>query len=229
VNARSGTAAIPEELRARRRAAKAAVNRADILDAAERTFAERGLTDGSLRDIAKQSGFSTAAIYNYFDNKQHLLAETLVRRGTELLAVIDAAANGDGTPMARLHRIVDDTVAFFETYPDFRQILRHVRESEAIITSVLTEHAAERNVFPETLMLMTNVLEEGQRVGEIREGSPGALIHLYMTLVNEHVYLAGSADPGLGSLTIEEFHELVDGALRRKAPDGPLVGRDAAT
>jgi AcrR family transcriptional regulator len=217
MNTRSHAHPVVDELRARRRAAKAAVNRADILDAAERIFAERGLTEGSLRDIAKHSGFSTAAIYNYFDNKQHLLAETLVRRGTDLLDVIDAAAASDGTPMDRLHRIVDDTVAFFETYPDFRQILRHVRESEAIITSVLTEHAADRNIFPETLTLMTAVLEEGQRIGEIRDGSPGALIHLYMTLVNEHVYLAGSANPGIGSLSLEQFHAVIDGALRRPA------------
>jgi AcrR family transcriptional regulator len=217
MNMRSPAPPVADELRARRRAAKAAVNRADILDAAERIFAERGLTEGSLRDIAKHSGFSTAAIYNYFDNKQHLLAETLVRRGTDLLDVIDTAAASDGSPMDRLHRIVDDTVAFFETYPDFRQILRHVRESEAIIASVLTEHAADRNIFPETLTLMTAVLEEGQRIGEIRDGSPGALIHLYMTLVNEHVYLAGSATPGIGSLSLEQFHAVIDGALRRPA------------
>jgi AcrR family transcriptional regulator len=217
MNMRSPAPLVADELRARRRAAKAAVNRADILDAAERIFAERGLTEGSLRDIAKHSGFSTAAIYNYFDNKQHLLAETLVRRGTDLLDVIDTAAASDGSPMDRLHRIVDDTVAFFETYPDFRQILRHVRESEAIIASVLTEHAADRNIFPETLTLMTAVLEEGQRIGEIRDGSPGALIHLYMTLVNEHVYLAGSANPGIGSLSLEQFHAVIDGALRRPA------------
>jgi AcrR family transcriptional regulator len=217
MNMRSPAPPVADELRARRRAAKAAVNRADILDAAERIFAERGLTEGSLRDIAKHSGFSTAAIYNYFDNKQHLLAETLVRRGTDLLDVIDTAAASDGSPMDRLHRIVDDTVAFFETYPDFRQILRHVRESEAIIASVLTEHAADRNIFPETLTLMTAVLEEGQRIGEIRDGSPGALIHLYMTLVNEHVYLAGSANPGIGSLSLEQFHAVIDGALRRPA------------
>jgi AcrR family transcriptional regulator len=217
MNMRSPAPPVADELRAWRRAAKAAVNRADILDAAERIFAERGLTEGSLRDIAKHSGFSTAAIYNYFDNKQHLLAETLVRRGTDLLDVIDTAAASDGSPMDRLHRIVDDTVAFFETYPDFRQILRHVRESEAIIASVLTEHAADRNIFPETLTLMTAVLEEGQRIGEIRDGSPGALIHLYMTLVNEHVYLAGSANPGIGSLSLEQFHAVIDGARRRPA------------
>lgn len=215
MNTRSPAEPIADELRAKRRAAKAAVNRADILDAAERIFAERGLTDGSLRDIAKNSGFSTAAIYNYFESKQHLLAETLVRRGTDLLDVIDTAAGIDGSPMDRLHRIVDDTVAFFEAYPDFGQVLRHVRESELITASVLTEHAGDRNVFPETLALMTAVLEEGQRLGEIRDGSPGALIHLYMTLVNEHVYLAGSANPGVGSLSLEQFHAVIDGALRR--------------
>lgn len=203
-----------DELRAKRRAARAAVNRADILDAAERIFAEHGLSEGSLRDIAKRSGYSTAAIYNYFDNKQHLLAETLIRRGTELLEVINAAAVVDGSPMDRLHRILDDAVVFFETRPDFLRILRHVRESEAIIASVLIDHAAAREIFPETLAVMTAIVEEGQRIGEIRDGSAGALIHLYQTLVNEHVYLAGSDNPGIGALTIEQFHAVIDGALR---------------
>jgi len=148
----------------------------------------------------------------------HRLRTKRARYAFVALTGIDKTSHAEGQSAAIVGdalRIVDDTVAFFETYPDFRQILRHVRESEAIIASVLTEHAAERNVFPATLILMTNVLEEGQRIGEIREGSPGALIHLYMTLVNEYVYLAGSANPGLGSLTIEQFHALVDGALRR--------------
>ena len=203
----------PEELRALRRAARIAGNRADILDAAERTFADRGINDGSLRDIARQSGFSTAAIYNYFDNKHHLLLETLTRRGTDLLAVIDSAAQGDGSPMDKLHRIVDSTVEFFETYPDFRRILRHIRESEAIIATVLTEYAIEGDFFPESLALMTSVVQAGQDAGEIRDGAPGALIHLYMTLVNEHVFLSGT-DNGTGTLTLDQFHGLIDGALR---------------
>lgn len=207
-----------EQLRSRRRAARAAVNRADILDAAERIFAEHGLSEGSLREIAKRSGYSTAAIYNYFDNKQHLLAETLIRRGTELLDVINTAAVVDGSSMDRLHRILDDAVVYFETRPDFLRILRHVRESEAIVASVLIDHAAAREIFPETLAVMTAIVEEGQRLGEIRDGDPGALIHLYQTLVNEHIYLAGSVNPGIGALTIEQFHAVVDGALRN--PDG---------
>jgi AcrR family transcriptional regulator len=204
-----------EERRARRRAARIADNRTDILDAAERAFAERGLSEGSLRDIAKHSGFSTAAIYNYFENKQHLLAETLSRRGTELLEAIAAAGSQGTSSMAKLHQIVDGTIAFFERYPDFRQMLRRVREADATVMEALTQYAAEPlDLFTRTLDLMTSVVEDGQHNGEIREGNPTALLHLYMTLVYEHVHLA-TTDRPTASLTLDQFHAFVDGALRQ--------------
>jgi AcrR family transcriptional regulator len=204
----------PDELRARRRAARIATNRADILDAAERTFAERGITEGSLRDIAKSAGFSTAALYNYFDSKQQLLAETLIRRGTELLEVIDRAADEAATPMAKLHRIVDATVAFFATYPDFRRMLRRAREADETLAAALTQHASDQvPQVARTFALMTGIVKDGQRSGEIRDGNADALTHLYMTLVYEHVFLAAGDNP-IGALTLEQFQGLIDGALR---------------
>jgi AcrR family transcriptional regulator len=204
-----------DERRARRRAARVADNRADILDAAERTFAERGLTEGSLRDISKHSGFSTAAIYNYFENKQHLLAETLSRRGTELLEVITNAGTQGTSPMAKLQQIIDGTVEFFDRYPDFRQMLRRVREADPTVMEALTHYAADRlDLFTQTLALMTTIVEEGQHTGEIRQGNPSALLHLYMTLVYEHVHLSTTTQP-MGALTLDQFHALIDGALRQ--------------
>jgi AcrR family transcriptional regulator len=204
-----------DERRARRRAARIADNRADILDAAERTFAERGITEGSLREIAKQSGFSTAAIYNYFENKQHLLADTLSRRGTELLDVISTAGTQGTSPMAKLHQIIDGTVAFFDRYPNFRQMLRHFRQADATAVEALTQYAADRiDLFTQTLALMTGIVQDGQHTGEIREGDPGALLHLYMTLVYEHVHLA-TTNPTTGRLTLDQFHAFIDGALRQ--------------
>jgi hypothetical protein len=41
-----------------------------------------------------------------------------------------------------------------------------------------------------------------------------ALLHFYMTLVYEHVFLVAPDNPA-PSLDREEFHDLVDGALRR--------------
>ena len=74
-----------EDIRLQRRAKRRAQNRTDILDAAEFVFAHEGFKDGSLRKIAERSGFSPAAIYLFFDNKERLVAETLSRRGDELL------------------------------------------------------------------------------------------------------------------------------------------------
>lgn len=204
----------PEELRARRRAARAAGNRSDILDAAERAFAERGL-DGSLREIAQLSGFSTAAIYKYFDNKQQLFAETLSRRGLELLQVIERSAEGVDGPMAKLHAIVDGALGFFESFPDFGRMLRSVREVGFVMPEVIRDEASDRiEEFTRSVALMVGIIEAGQQAGEIRNGPASALLHLYMTLVYEHVFLVAPDNPA-PSLDRDEFHALVDGALRR--------------
>ena len=42
-----------------------------------------------------------------------------------------------------------------------------------------------------------------------------ALARLYMVLVNEYVHLAAERGPTSGTLTPEEFHDLIDGALRK--------------
>jgi AcrR family transcriptional regulator len=207
-----------QAIRQRRRAARLAENRTDILDAAERVFADRGLVEGSLRDIARQSGFSTAAIYNYFLNKEQLFAETLSRRGVEWLAVLEEASTRAGDPMDRLHTIVDAAIDFYEAHPDFRRMLGHVRGTVNELPSVVVQYAGDRvEEFTRSVALLRGIVEDGQAAGEIRPGAPSALLHFYMTLVFEHVFLAAPDAPGV-SLTRDEFHGLVDGALRRTTP-----------
>lgn len=50
-----------------------------ILDAAERLFAERGPVSVSMRDIAAEAGISHSAIYRYFENRDELLLRVLQR------------------------------------------------------------------------------------------------------------------------------------------------------
>jgi AcrR family transcriptional regulator len=204
-----------DDRRSQRRAARIANNREEILDAAERIFAERGIEEGSLRDIARASGFSTAAIYNYFENKSDLLAATLVRRGTGLLDAINTAAASVTTSMGQLHRIVDATVAYFEAFPDFRLMLRSARADQTI-AAVITNYATDQlPLANQTLELMTEIIRQGQSNMEVRDGSADALVHLYMVLVYEHVFLAASSNDNTQALTLAQFHELIDGALRK--------------
>jgi AcrR family transcriptional regulator len=204
------------DLRAQRRAARRSENRTEILDAAERVFGEHGVRDGSLRQIALLSGFSTAAIYLFFENKQHLLAETLTRRGAELVCELQIAAEGDLSPIDTLHRIVDVTWAFFEAHPDFRGLVRHITGGTAIVGPALAEYASDVDgYFRKAMMLLAGIVGRGQEIGEIRDGSAFALAHLYSVLVNEHVLLGSEGESTVVGLTSEQFHGLVDGALRK--------------
>jgi AcrR family transcriptional regulator len=206
--------------RAERRAARREQNRVDILAAAERVFGEDGVRDGSLRRIAAEAGFSSSAIYLFFENKQHLVSETLTRRGDELIEGMRIEAGLDLAPLEKLHHMVDFTFAFFAERPYFRMLLRQIRAGESVIGPVLAEYASGvSGRFAEAMAILTSIVQLGQDAGEIREGSPSALAHMYAVLLNEYVLVAAaSADSNVETLTPGEFHALVDGALRRLPP-----------
>jgi AcrR family transcriptional regulator len=203
--------------RAERREARREQNRADILAAAERVFGEDGVRDGSLRRIASESGFSSSAIYLFFENKQHLLSEVLTRRGDELIEGMQFEAALDLTPLEQLHHMVDFTFAFFADRPYFRLLLRQIRAGESVTGPVLAEYANDvSGRFVESMTILATMVRDGQAAGEIRDGSPGALAHMYAVLLNEYVLVAAeSADSDIETLTPAEFHAVVDGALRR--------------
>jgi AcrR family transcriptional regulator len=205
----------PTDRRAERRAARRAENRTEILDAAEKVFGEDGLRDGSLRRIATESGFSSAAIYLFFENKQDLVVETLTRRGDELIAALRADAALDLGPIDKLHQVVDTTVAFFAERPHFRQLLRHIRGGGTITGPVLAEFDTDASPgFDDAMVILASIVAAGQEAGEVREGDPRALAHLYSVLLNEFILLGMAKGSRTGSLTSDQFHDLVDGALR---------------
>jgi TetR/AcrR family transcriptional regulator len=206
--------------RAERRAARRAQSRTDILDAAEKVFGEDGVRDGSLRSIAAQSGFSSSAIYLFFENKQHLLSETLTRRGDELIDGLRVELALDLAPLDKLHHIVDFTVDFFAERPYFRLLLRQIRGGTTVTGPVLAEYATDvSGRFIESMTILASIVQDGQHAGEIRDGNPSALAHMYAVLLNEYVLVAAeSVDSSIEVLTPDEFHALIDGALRMSPP-----------
>jgi AcrR family transcriptional regulator len=195
-------------LRSQRRAARRAENRSEILDAAERVFSEDGLRTGSLRRIADLSGYSTAAIYKFFDSKQHLVAEVLNRRADEYLVELRRAAQSAGTPLERMHLIVDTAAAYFGARGHFRSLLRQMQGGSALLGPVLEAFAEDvYGRYADAMSLMTDLIRQGQQAGEIRGGDAGGLAHLASVLTNEYAL----ADVALAR---SEFHAVFDGALR---------------
>ena len=84
----------------------AADTKEQILDVAERLFADRGFPATPLRDITSEAGVNLASVNYHFGSKEALLAAVLERRlrpvnarRLELLDAIESAA-GNGAPNA---------------------------------------------------------------------------------------------------------------------------------
>ncbi len=83
-----------------RAAAARDARRAAIMEAARRVFAERGLAGASLRRIAAEAGYTPAALYYYWPDKEHLygavLADSLAALDAYVAAAVRAAPEGKG-------------------------------------------------------------------------------------------------------------------------------------
>lgn len=78
----------------RRLRADAARNRQSLIDAAERLFAERGLSV-TLDDIAAAAGVNVATAYRHFRNKHELAAAFLQQKIEQPIAIAEQAAADD--------------------------------------------------------------------------------------------------------------------------------------
>jgi TetR/AcrR family transcriptional regulator len=196
---------------AQRRAARRADNRTDILDAAERVFAEYGVTGGSVRKIGADSGFSAAAIYTFFESKQELLVQTLIRRAEELVRGMRRIVDDNPDPLSGLNQIIDVTIEFFSNHVAFGQLLRGMR---GVIQFAGQSHRQfdggnDFALFHEATAIITDLIRAGQSSGAIRPGDPSALAHLYEVILNEFVAAGAEA----GRLTHDELHDVIGGAL----------------
>lgn len=88
-----------------------------MLDAARTVFDKLGIEGASIREIAKQAGYTPGAIYSYFDNKEAIYGALLAESLERLNAAVDAAGH-DGMPAAdMLDAKASAWFGFFAAHP----------------------------------------------------------------------------------------------------------------
>jgi AcrR family transcriptional regulator len=107
-----------ETPRERRRAR----NRRHILSAARDLVEESGPLGLSLREVARRSDYSPAALYEYFDSKEELMAALLSEGFEELTELLDATAT-QSPPAERLIEMAKAYVRFAIDHPDLIELI----------------------------------------------------------------------------------------------------------
>jgi AcrR family transcriptional regulator len=91
------TTRTPGEATAGRREERKAQNRAKLLEAARKVFAEKGYGAATARDIVRETDLATGTFYNYFEDKQAVFMALLEEMGDK------------GRAIAREQRLDEDT------------------------------------------------------------------------------------------------------------------------
>jgi AcrR family transcriptional regulator len=109
--------------------------RTRLIDAAERTVAERGLTALKARDLAAEAGCAIGTIYNVFEH----LDELVLCVGSRTLAMLDATLGAvrSTSPYGSTEEAVADLVRLALAYLDFAA--RHRVRWRALFEHRITE------------------------------------------------------------------------------------------
>jgi AcrR family transcriptional regulator len=98
------------------------LTRRDILDAAYRVLEEVGTADISLAEVAYEAGIGRTTLYEYFRDKDDIIASLVEERLPEVVDSLIASVGGDDIP-ERLASLAVATVRFIITDPVLGWIL----------------------------------------------------------------------------------------------------------
>lgn len=97
------------------------IKKNDIIDAAEKVFFEKGIKQATMDEVAKTAEFSKRTIYVYFESKEHLYHEIMLRAFKTLDAMITESfekrlpTNG----INRIKLLGQTLIEFIKNYPKY--------------------------------------------------------------------------------------------------------------
>ena len=114
-----------------RREERKAQNRAKLLGAARKVFAEKGLGEATARDIVRETDLATGTFYNYFTDKDHCFRVLLEEAADRSAAAVRARRNQPGLPLE--DRVAEAYRAYFEWAVSERELFEVFRRNAGAI------------------------------------------------------------------------------------------------
>jgi TetR/AcrR family transcriptional regulator, cholesterol catabolism regulator len=151
----------------------------ELLSNAIQLFSRGGFRETSLQEIADELGITRPLFYYYFESKEDLLWRIIGHLGDTLLEQARPIAVADEPPTRRLTRLFERHVeTLLENVDAFR--IYFAERNQLSGKRDLRLKRGER-LYHE---LITEVVLEGQRLGEIRPGDPHLATRLAMGTAN---------------------------------------------
>ena len=154
---------------------------ADILEAAMREFAEKGLAGARIDAIAAATRTSKRMIYYYFESKEGLYLKVLEESYRRMRALEVQAHLDDLPPEDALRKIVSHTVDYQWAHPEF---IRLVQGENIQRAQYLAQSKEIRALNVPAIDGLKRVIERGQQAGLFRSGIDPVDLHMSISALS---------------------------------------------
>lgn len=198
---------LTEEQLIKRREAR----RQQIMDAAFKVFALRGLNGAKMSMIAEEAELSAGQLYRFFESKEELFITLIRQAAVESAEAIGMIYEIPGTPYEKLltfvSSIFDDESA---QYP-FRLIQQASTAEEAPeeAKQLLSQFSVKSYI--ERLLPL---FEEGQQTGDFAQGDARKLISAFLTLLSALITF---------NMPTDDDHQMPDAKMLLRIVAGPRI------
>ena len=184
--------------------------RAEILSVAGRLFAERGIRETTVRQIAEEVGVLAGSLYYYFHNKQGIIHALMRPYVDDLVARYRRCAENRGDARSRLQELVQTSLEAMLAHPHENAVLQ-VELNRMFQT---TEFAYLREAVEEIEAIYVDVIRSGVASGEIRgDVEPRFLFRMMMDVVKGTAYWFDPREHRVSDLTSGWWKVLGEGVF----------------
>ncbi len=185
MNADSSTVVPVQPLRSRFKEA----TRGAILASAEAVFAERGFHGAHMGEIASGAGVAVGTLYNYFEDREHLLGALLDAHGEELRQTLAATLEGRMPFRGRLEVFLRAVVVHLQSH---WQLFAILIEDELVQARGGARSPQRRPMLHEVFHASEELVALGVRQGALRRDGkelfPALLTGVVRASFTHHLY-----------------------------------------
>jgi AcrR family transcriptional regulator len=154
--------------------------RRQIMDAALKIFAEKGLDATMISDIAAAADLSYGLIYHYFHDKEELFIALVERAMQGTLRLTEEVMAQPGTPWERLYMLCREMVDGTLTRPEYYRIMLQAQLGDSPSSAV---SALMRQYGAQIWQNIATLIRQGQEAEQVITGDPQELVGLLIAVM----------------------------------------------
>lgn len=131
-----------------------------IIDAAERVFATKPFNRVSMRDVARETGITHAAIYRYFPDQQAMFVSAFMRGSKKVIAFLQEQV--DDTKNAGIEKVTEKFIGYLIDNDLYFRMMTHFMLDGSLGGEMLENlNTAERELFDQLDRLFVKMKVSG--------------------------------------------------------------------